>query len=114
MSMGESGSGFPVPRAYPRWPADLEVRYGAQELASGRAMDISEGGIGFIGAVKYPVGSDIEICFRQSSPVGWFKARAVVRHSDQERMGAQFVGLGLFDRTRIQEMIYQDIAMRRR
>ena len=114
MANGESSSGFPVPRAFPRWPTDLEVRYGTQELVSGRAMDISEGGIGFTGTVNYPVGSDIEICFRHKAPVGWFKARGVVRHSDSERMGAQFVGLGLFDRTRILEMIYQDIATRRR
>ncbi|HYX71003.1 MAG TPA: PilZ domain-containing protein [Terriglobales bacterium] len=114
MATQQGGAGFPVPRAHPRWPADLEVRYGSQELASGQAMDISEGGIGFTGAVKYPVGSDIEICFRQKSVAGWFKARGVVRHSAQERMGAQFVGLGMFDRTRILELIYQDIATRRR
>lgn len=114
MASGRSSSGFRVPRAHPRWPATLEVRYGAQELVPGQAMDISEGGIGFTGAVTYPVGSDIEICFRQGSPVGWLKARGVVRHSAHQRMGAQFVGLGLFDRTRILEMIYQDIATRRR
>jgi PilZ domain-containing protein len=114
MAMGQSASGFAVPRVHPRWPTDLEVRYGAQELASGRAMDISEGGIGFRGEVSYPVGTDIEICFRQKSPVGWFKARGVVRHCGPDRMGAQFVGLGMLDRTRILEMIYEDIATRRK
>lgn len=111
---GQPGAAFPVPRAHPRWPISLELRYGAQEMAEGRAMDISEAGIGFTGAVAYPVGSDIEIAFRQGAPVEWFKARGVVRHSEQQRMGAEFVGIGMLDRTRILEMIYQDIAARRR
>jgi len=114
MASGQTSSGFAVSRAHPRWPTSLEVRYGAQELASGQAMDISEGGIGFTGEVTYPVGSELEICFRRAAPVGWFKARGVVRHSGADRMGVQFVGLGIFDRTRILEMIYQDIATRRR
>lgn len=115
MAGGQAGSSFVVPRAHPRWPTDLEVRYGSpQQMAGGRALDISEGGIGFTGEVSYPVGSELEISFRQGAPVEWFKARGVVRHSGPAGMGAQFVGLGMFDRTRIQEMIYQDIAARRR
>ena len=115
MASGQAGPDFPVSRVHPRWPTDLEVRYGApQQLVGGRALDISVGGIGFKGDVAYPVGSDIEICFRQGAPVEWFKARGVVRHSGQDRMGAEFVGLGMFDRTRILEMIYQDITVRRR
>ncbi len=115
MATGRTSSGFPVPRAHVRWPTGLEVRYGLpQQMAGGRALDISEGGIGFTGEVTYPVGSELEICFRQGAPVEWFKARGVVRHSGSARMGAQFLGLGMLDRTRIQEMIYQDIAVRRR
>ena len=115
MAGGQAGANYAAARAHPRWPTDLEVRYGlTQEMAGGRALDISEGGIGFTGEVTYPVGSELEICFRQGAPVEWFKARGVVRHSGSARMGAQFLGLGILDRTRIQEMIYQDIAVRRR
>lgn len=115
MASGEGAANFSVPRVHPRWPTALEVRYGLpQQMAGGRALDLSEGGIGFTGEVTYPVGSELEICFRQGAPVEWFKARGVVRHSGSARMGAQFVGLGMIDRTRIQEMIYQDIVVRRR
>jgi len=110
MGNGQSGTGTMEARAHPRWPTDLEVLYGAQQLARGRALDLSERGIGFSGAVGYPVGSDIEIHFRQGAPVEWFKARGVVRHSGRDRMGVEFVGLGMFDRTRIQEMIHRGMT----
>jgi hypothetical protein len=61
------------------------------------------------------VGTTLELRFKPDSPVAdWFRARAVVRNVAADRMGAEFVEMGSADRMRILEMIYRDIAMRRR
>ncbi len=106
----------PDRRACPRWHTHLQVRYGSGEaLSEGQGVDISETGIGFTGAQVWPVGTTLELRFKPDSPVAeWFRARAVVRNVADDRMGAEFVGMGSADRMRILEMIYRDIAMRRR
>ncbi|HYX71004.1 MAG TPA: PilZ domain-containing protein [Terriglobales bacterium] len=112
----QSDSAGPDRRACPRWHTHLEVRYGSGEtLAEGRGVDISETGIGFCGGQVWPVGTTLELRFKPDSPVAdWFRARAVVRNVADDRMGAEFVGMGSADRMRILEMIYRDIALRRR
>jgi len=65
--------------------------------------------------ITVPVGTTLELRFKPDSPVAdWFRARAVVRNVAADRMGAEFLGLGSADRMRILEMIYRDIALRRR
>lgn len=106
----------PDRRACPRWHTHLDVRYSSGESqAEGRGVDISETGIGFRGTPVWPVGTTLELRFKPDSPVAeWFRTRAVVRNVADDRMGAEFVGLGSADRIRILEMIYRDIAIRRR
>ena len=110
------GSYGPDRRACPRWRTDLDVRYGESDtLADGKGVDISETGIGFRGSRIWPVGTTLELRFKPDSPVAdWFRARVVVRNVVSDRMGAEFVGMGSADRMRILEMIYRDIALRRR
>ena len=112
----QDGSHGPDRRACPRWRTHLYVRYGSSDSqAEGNGLDISETGIGFTGAQVWPVGTTLEMRFKPDSPVAdWFRARAVVRNVVKDRMGAEFLGLGSADRMRILEMIYRDIAMRRR
>lgn len=112
----QDGSHGPDRRACPRWRTHLYVRYGSSDTqAEGQGVDISETGIGFTGAQVWPVGTTLELRFKPDSPVAdWFRARAVVRNVAADRMGAEFVEMGSADRMRILEMIYRDIAMRRR
>ncbi|HUK86384.1 MAG TPA: PilZ domain-containing protein [Terriglobales bacterium] len=112
----QNGSGGPDRRGCPRWRTALQVRYGDGDAqADGLGVDISETGIGFKGAQVWPVGATLELRFKPDSPVAdWFRARAVVRNVNHDRMGAEFLGMGSADRMRILEMIYRDIAMRRR
>ena len=111
-----NGIAGPDRRACPRWHTSLDVRYGENgKLAEGLGVDISETGIGFRGPEVFPVGTTLEVRFKPESPVAeWFRARAVVRNVDDDRMGAEFVEMGSAERMRILEMIYRDIALRRR
>ena len=110
------GTAGPDRRACPRWHTSLQVRYGKGDTQTeGLGLDISETGIGFRGPQVWPVGSTLELRFKPDSPVAeWFRARAVVRNVSADRMGAEFVEMGSADRMRILEMIYRDIALRRR
>ncbi len=103
-------------RAFPRFPAPVIVRYGTSAPDhSGYAQDISEGGIGFNCDEVEPLGAEIRIRFKWDSPLGeWFDARAVVRHSEKNRMGVQFIDLNESVKIKLVEMIYQEITGRRR
>lgn len=103
-------------RAFPRFPAPVLVRYGTSTPShSGYASDISEGGIGFNCEEAEPLGAEIRIRFKWDSPLGeWFDARAVVRHSEPNRMGVQFLDLNESVKIKLVEMIYQEITGRRR
>jgi len=104
--VSQNGSGGPDRRACPRWHTHLYVRYGSGEsLAEGTGVDISETGIGFTGAQVWPVGTTLELRFKPDSPVAeWFRTQAVVRNVADDRMGAEFLGLGSADRMRILEL----------
>src|SRR5258706_5563434 len=82
-------------RVYPRFQAPVMVRYGAAAASTtGYAYDISEGGIGFAGDEAQPIGSELRLRFKWDSPMGeWYDARAVVRHTDGNKMGVQFLDL---------------------
>jgi PilZ domain-containing protein len=112
----QNGTAGPDRRACPRWHTHLQVRYGnGAAQVDGQGVDISETGIGFTGAQVWPVGTTLDLRFKPDSPVAeWFRARAVVRNVADDRMGAEFVEMGSADRMRILEMIYRDIALRRR
>src|SRR5437667_5048488 len=101
-------------RAYPRFHAPVMVRYGAAAAStSGYAYDISEGGIGFAGDEPQPIGSELRVRFKWDSPMGeWYDARVVVRHTDGNKMGVQFLDLKESIKIKLVEMIYQEITRR--
>ena len=101
-------------RAHPRFHAPVMVRYGpAAASTSGYAYDISEGGLGFAGDEPQPIGCELRIRFKWDSPMGeWFDARVVVRHTDGNKMGVQFLDLRESVKIKLVEMIYQEVTRR--
>lgn len=95
-------------RAFPRWPAHLDVRYGDEEqISSGEGLDVSEGGLAFRGRALYPSGKEIELAFRLESPeAAWIRVRAVVRYASQNRIGVEFMDVPSV----VRETIRRDIA----
>ena len=106
----------PDRRSSQRWSTHLVVRYGlGSDLIPGDGYDISETGLGVTGERLFPAGTLIEVNFRVDAPhVEFFKAKGIVRHSGEGKMGVEFVDLGPAQRAEILEMIYLDIALRRR
>ncbi len=89
---------FPAPRRkqerrnQPRVPIEFEVRYGVgNDLHTGQGCDFGAAGIGFIGPKSYPPGTEIEIQYRWDSHAKWTTVRALVRHCDDNRIGAEFL-----------------------
>lgn len=103
-------------RSFPRWSTRLIIRYGKDEpTLTGEGYDLSEGGLALGGPELYSVGSLLTVKFRLDSPLAsYFTAKAIVRHLENDRMGVEFIDVGPADKARILEMIYRDIAMRRR
>ncbi len=103
-------------RTYQRWSTHLIVRYGlGEDLVAGDGYNISEGGLALTGAKTFPAGTLLDVKFRFEAPAAqFFSAKAVVRHSQEGQMGVEFVDLGPSEKARILEMIYRDIALRRR
>lgn len=95
-------------RAFPRWPARLDVRYGDEEqISSGEGLDVSEGGLAFRGRALYPSGKKIELAFRIEHPqAAWIRVGAVVRYASQERIGVEFTDVP----SKVRELILRDIA----
>ena len=92
------------------------MRYGlGNDLIPGDGSDISEAGLGVIGERLFPAGTLIEVAFKMDAPrAEFFHAKGIVRHSGEGKMGVEFVDLGPGEKAQILEMIYRDIALRRR
>ncbi len=94
-------------RAFPRWQANFEVRYGVgKDLYVGTGLEIGEGGMAFTGPKTFPVDTEIDIRYRLQSDDEWIRVRGQVRHLQQDVLiGTEFLNLRLPDRLNIVEFI---------
>jgi len=93
-------------RAFPRWSAEFEVRYAAgKKMLEGKPIEIGEGGLSFFANEPIPLETELTIEFRLGGETDWVKTKSVVRHSDQNQVGAEFLNLRRADRLRIVDFI---------
>ena len=95
-------------RKHRRLSAKIDVRYGAKgEYRMARACDISAGGIGLAVPVSYPVGTELDLRFQNHDQVhgDLVLLKARVRHSDEERMGLEFVNVPAGKRARLLQLL---------
>lgn len=92
-------------RAFPRWAADFQVRYGqGKKLADGAPREIGEGGLSFEAAEPIPLETELDIEYK--IPGGqWVRLKAVVRHSQGTLIGVEFLNLRMHDRLAIVEHV---------
>ena len=96
-------------RAFPRWKADFEVRYGmGSEMMDGIPNEIGEGGIALTVEKLYPIESEVNIQYRlggNDSKDGWITVKSIVRHAVNKSLGVEFLNLRRHDRLRILDFI---------
>jgi hypothetical protein len=92
-------------RAFPRWPAEFEIAFGAgKEMISAHAVEIGEGGLSFYSDHAIAMDSELKIEYRLDTG-DWVKLRAVVRHVKDGKIGVEFLNLRLSDRLKILDFI---------
>ncbi len=112
----KSNAGGPVPRrdsnrrAFPRWKAPYEVRYGVgKELQEGQPLEIGEGGLSFTGEKLYPLETELNVQYRLACDAqndkAWVTVKAIVRHSEAGKLGVEFLNLMRADRLKIVDFI---------
>ena len=96
-------------RAFPRWPAPYEVRYGLgkDKLKEGKGVEIGEGGLSFVGAEPIQLESELLIEYRLSGsePAEWVRVKSIVRHSHGNTTGVEFLNLRRADRLKIVDFV---------
>ena len=89
-------------RAFPRWSADFSVRYNdGGNFLDGKPVEIGEGGLSFVGAKPFPLGTNMEVEFRLGDAPDWVRIKGVVRHSDGNTTGIEFLNLRRADRLKL-------------
>jgi hypothetical protein len=92
-------------RAFPRWPAQFEVCFGAGfEMTMASAIEIGEGGLSFHSENAIALESEINVEYRLEAD-DWVKVRAVVRHVKDGKIGVEFLNLRRDDRLKILDFI---------
>lgn len=94
-------------RAFPRWEAPFEVRYGAGgDMSVGQGVEIGEGGMAFTGDRMYELDTELDIRYRLHPEEEWVKVKAVVRHLEGKILfGVEFLNLRLPDRLNIVDSV---------
>lgn len=96
-------------RAFPRWPAPYEVRYGLgkDKLIDGKGVEIGEGGLSFVAAepVQRETEMIVEYRLSGSTPAEWVRVKSIVRHSDGNTTGVEFLNLRRADRLKIVDFV---------
>lgn len=95
-------------RKHHRLSAKIDVRYGTQgEYRMARSCDISAVGIGLAVPVSFPVGTEIDLRFQGHGQAhgDLILLRARVRHSDEERMGLEFVNVPAREREQLVRLL---------
>lgn len=89
-------------RAFPRLTLPHEIRFGqAREMVAAEPLEIGEGGLSFSSDMALPLESLSNVEFRLQPGDEWIKVRCVVRHSNKEKLGLEFLNLRMSDRLKI-------------
>ncbi|MFB3815583.1 MAG: hypothetical protein ACE14L_15880 [Terriglobales bacterium] len=106
---------FESPAGRLQWPVDFPVTYGNhQETGSGRALEMLEDGIRFLGDKWFAVGDEIDIQFtdlwvQRGETVRW---RAVVCESSCGIMRVQILNPTELDHQRTLEAMHNAVLLR--
>ncbi len=93
-------------RAFPRSPISFEVRYGkGANLQDAQGFEIGTGGLSFLASTLLDMDSEIEVHYRFHKEDSWVKVKAVVKHSEGQKQGAEFLNLRMSDRLRIVDFV---------
>ncbi len=96
-------------RAFPRWKADFEVRYGlGADMLTGQPLEIGEGGLSFTAEKLYPLESEVNIQYRlggADAKDAWISVKSIVRHAVGDTLGVEFLNLRRHDRLKILDFI---------
>jgi hypothetical protein len=101
-------------RAFPRWAAGFELRFGTgKQMQTAEVIEIGEGGLSFYSAEPIALESEINIEYRldlgntvsASKGDGWVRLKAVVRHTRESKIGVEFLNLRMSDRLQILDFI---------
>jgi PilZ domain len=96
-------------RAFPRWQANFEVRYGlGKDLLVGTPFELGEGGLSFHAEKMFPLESEVDIQYRLGggdSQAEWVAVKAIVRHAADQKLGVEFLNLRRNDRLKIVDFI---------
>jgi hypothetical protein len=102
-------------RNFLRWPADFHVHYGAgDEVTSGVAVNMSEGGLSFRGTKLYSVGTQLIVSLDQPGKNEVLKLSATVRRQEPDGLhGVEFVNVTPQQKSGILDMLYHLITLLR-
>jgi PilZ domain-containing protein len=106
---------YPSPqRTYPRWCFSFPIQCQAQGEHIGEALDISEGGLGFLSDAEYRPGTQLKVKFRlpPQAPTE-FELGAEVRWCRDHRVGTRFLTMNEDERMRLFVAIYEAAARTR-
>jgi hypothetical protein len=100
-------------RAFPRWAAQFELRFGVgKELREAEMIEIGEGGLSFYSTEPMALETEINIEYRLNSDAqqsgnadGWVRLKAIVRHVRDGKIGVEFLNLRMSDRLQIVDFI---------
>lgn len=99
-------------RAFPRWLAEIEVRYPfGGETFTARGVEVAEAGFTLITDHLLEIDSVIDLDFRFDPQEPWVHVKAVVRHHRNNRVGIEFRNLRIHDRLRLMERASQAPAL---
>lgn len=93
-------------RAFPRWPLKFEVRFGAgKEMTPAEGYEIGDGGLSFRTSKPIPLESELNLEYRLTPDHPWVRVKGVVKHSQHQRVGTEFLNLRMKDRLEILKLI---------
>jgi hypothetical protein len=102
-------------RNFLRWPADFQLDYGTgDEVTSGMAVNMSEGGLSFRGPKMYPVGTQLTVSLELPGKNEILKLSATVRRQESDGLqGVEFVDVTPQQKSGILDMLYHLITLLR-
>ena len=100
-------------RAFPRWAAQFELRFGVgKEMREAEMIEIGEGGLSFYSTEPMALETELNIEYRLNPDAqqsgnsdGWVRLKAVVRHVRDGKIGVEFLNLRMSDRLQIVDFI---------
>jgi c-di-GMP-binding flagellar brake protein YcgR len=96
-------------RAFPRWPAEFEVRYKHKsQVYNGVPIDIGENGLSMEVDQPPPLGQEIDLEYRLLDSGDQFvHVKVMVKHIEDNRCGVEFLNLRRADRLKIVDYVYK-------